>query len=248
MPEDDRRLPHPQGPGGEHVVAAAHGEHGASQEPSEDRDLHDGDGEDDRRLARPRRQRGDRHGQQQRRDGEHHVDHAHDEGVHPAAEGPGQRAEGHAADQADDRGADAHDQRLLRPHEQSGEQVTAAVVGTEREAGLRPGDRVGLLAHLVQEQALGRVVRGDPGRDDREDHERQGDAGTDEEDGVAPQPAPGAGDERDPGCLLDLAGPGHGAATARRGGEAVDALLAPVCLSLEGVVGHGVTSSGLGGR
>ncbi len=107
---------------------------------------------------------------------------------------------------------DTDDEGLAAADDEPGEQVAPDRVGPEREAGLRSGDRVGLLAHLVEEQARGRVVRRDERGEDREQEEDERDAGADEEDGVAAQPLPGAREERLAGAAGDLAGAGDGRA------------------------------------
>ena len=87
---------------------------------------------------------------------------AHHERVDPAAERPGDDAQGHAADEAEDGGEDADDEGLAAADQQAREHVAAAAVRAEREAGLRAGNRVALWSDLVQEQPGSGVVRGDP--------------------------------------------------------------------------------------
>ena len=134
-------LLHPERRGGEHVVGVPLAEHLAAQQPGEHRDLHDRHGDDHRPLVGPLEQRRDGDGQQQRREREHHVDDAHHDGVHPAAERTGEQAEEHAADQAEQGGHDTDQQGLPGRQHHPGEQVAAQEVAPPREAGLRRRER-----------------------------------------------------------------------------------------------------------
>ena len=122
--------------------------------------------------------------------------------VDPAAEGAREGAKDEPSGEREEGGEDTDIQRLLAADDQAGEQVSATRVGAQGVARLRARDGVGLGADLVEEVADGRVVRGDPRSDQGKQDEGRGDDKADEEDGIAAQPAPGAGDEGHPGRLV----------------------------------------------
>ena len=77
-----------------------------------------------------------RDGEQNRRQGHDDFGESHQNRVDPAADGTGDRTEGQPADEAEERGEHAHDQRLPAPDEQAREQVATAVVGAAIAEGL----------------------------------------------------------------------------------------------------------------
>ena len=120
---------------------------------------------------------------------------------------PASRAEREAAEEAEQRGEDADDERLAAADDEPGQDVAAGVVGAEREARLGTGDGVALRAGPCRAAGPAAGSCGAiSGAKMRQQDEQHGDAGPEQEDRVAPQPLPGAGDERDAGALLDVAG------------------------------------------
>ena len=146
-----------------------------------------------------------------------------------AAERAGQDAEDQAADQAEDGGEDPDDEGLAAAHEQPREQVPTAVVGAQREARLGAGHGIGLRADLVEERRAAGSCGAIQGEMTARTMKATVMARPNEEHRVAAQPSPRAGDQRDPGGLVDGGG-----------GEGVDALLAAPGVRR---FGHGVTSS-----
>ena len=144
-------------------------------------------------------------GHQQSRDREHHVDHPHDHGVDPAAEGAGQDAEQQAAGHAQQKRDHAHQQRRTGPEHDAAELVAAELVQAEPELGGRPGD-VGRCDDAGT-GSVGGVVRRDPGREDSHQDEEGNEREPDDSDRVAAQPAPGVLAEA-AALLADLRGLG----------------------------------------
>ena len=66
---------------------------------------------------------------------------------------PARIAERQTARQAEQRGEDTDDQGLAAADDEPRQDVTTRGVGAQGEAGLGPGDRVGLGPHLVEEQS-----------------------------------------------------------------------------------------------
>lgn len=241
VPQHDGAGTHAEGASREHVIARPLGKHGAAQEPGKHRQVGHRDGDDDGHLARLRRKGGDRDGQQQGWHREHDVDGAHDQGVDPAAEGAREGAKDEPSGEREEGGEDTDIQRLLAADDQAGEQVSATRVGAQGVARLRARDGVGLGADLVEEVADGRVVRGDPRSDQGKQDEGRGDDKADEEDGIAAQPAPGAGDEGHPGRVVDPSG------FADRFGECVDLGLAARGTKAAGALGGSLAHGRLTG-
>ena len=106
-----------------------------------------------RRRTRPRHDQED-----ERRQHDEHVEHAHERGVDPAAEVGGDDAERAAEDGGED-GADRADrQRGVRPGQGPGEHAAPQFVGAERLRPARRGQRLPAVAVRVEaEQAPGRA-------------------------------------------------------------------------------------------
>ena len=132
----------------------AHRQRACPHDPAAARHQRDGDGDDHVEHAgaehRHHRQR-----QDDQREGHQHVEHALEDEVEPAAE-IGRADAQHQADQAaDDRGAEADDQRRARAVHQAREDVPAELVGAQQ---VQPARR---LHHGVEVVLLG-IERRDP--------------------------------------------------------------------------------------
>jgi len=108
-------------------LSLAQGEHLSTHEAG---DGHPGRGceHDHRRDERGAVERDQHQGEEQARDGEHHVGRAHQQRVDPAAREAGRQADRGADDQRDQRGHRPDAQRDTRPVEQAAEHVAAEAV------------------------------------------------------------------------------------------------------------------------
>ena len=159
------------------------------------------DGEDQHRdgdvVVALGRQRDARHAvdeqrDQDRREGKLHVGHAHDQRVQPAAEVAGQQSQRYAEDQREKNRGQPDAERDARAVHDGRQDVAALVVGAEEVralAALDPGRR---LERRVQVKRGGveRVLRGEPGREQRRADTDQRQRGRDHGD-RRPAEAPG---------------------------------------------------------
>ncbi|EMF27026.1 cation transport ATPase [Streptomyces gancidicus BKS 13-15] len=219
--EHDAALAHTQGLGREDVVRAALGQHRAAQQAGEHRHLHHTHGDHHRGQRLPH-DGGDGDRQQQRRQRQHHVDEAHDDGVDApsgvAAEGgrgAGDDADHEAGDQADQRGDDADEQGLPGADEHPGEQVAAEVVEAEPVAVAGPDELALVGEDLAAPGLRARRVGREERPDDRDEHEQDDDDGADDGHLAGLQPAEG---------LPPEAGAGAGLADGRQFRETLDLL------------------------
>ena len=158
----------PDGVRREHVVVLLLREHGPAQEPREDGDVHDPDGDHHVAQALPEH-RDDRDREQKPRDREHDVHQPHHTRVGEPAEVAGNGTEDEADREPDRDGNDADQERVARAVHDSAEHVAALDVEPEQ---VLPRRRLRLEDPVDEEDVVGRVVRRDPGRADRCDHER----------------------------------------------------------------------------
>ena len=135
-----------------------------------------------------------RHGQEDDGERHHHVGRAHQEGLDPPSEVAGGEAEDHAEDEREAVGEHAdHEAHAGAVHEPA-EQVAAERVGAQPElAGGADGHALHGEALVV---LLGRVVRGDPGRQQGDEDEADDDDDADHRELVAPEAAPDLAPER----------------------------------------------------
>ena len=185
-----------------------------------------------------RGQRRDRDGQQQRRDREHARRRCASRTSRPSRRTPRRGCRAIRPPMRPKRVAKTPTMRVWRlPTMQAGEQVAAAAVGAEREAGLGAGDGVALRPDLVEQQPGSGVVRARcSGAKIASRMNSEGDRRADEEDRVAAQPAPGARDERDTGgsstAPASLDGTVRDGRAAARGACARGELVDPLLLAL----------------
>ncbi len=124
----------------------------------------DGDAErDDQREEAGAQHGGDGEAEQDRREGEQHVDQAHQRLVE-ALEIGGAQADQRAEAAADHDGDDADAQRGAQAEQDAAQHVAALVVGAQQEVGAaRAADRAEAQPHV---EGVG-IERRDPGREDR---------------------------------------------------------------------------------
>src|SRR5919204_608907 len=182
--KEDYRPPHAHGARGEHEVVLALREHGAAEQPREDRDVHDPDRDHD--LVQAGVQDGDDPDrEEQAGDRQHHVHAAHDQRVDEAADVARDRAEDEADREADRDRDDPDDEREPRAVEDPAVHVAAQLVDAEPVLVRRPG----AAAARDQEQVLLlRRVGREQRRERRRDDEDQDEDGAEDRRGVAHEP------------------------------------------------------------
>ena len=145
---------------------------------------------DDREEARPERGH-ERERQQDLRERERDVHDGADDGIHRAAQESARQPGRHADDEAHQDGRHPDEQRDAGPVDDPAQHVAPDLIGAERIGGIAAG-----LPHRRREPAeqrlLGRIVRRDPRRGDRDAHHRQQDKRADERGRVEREPPPGA--------------------------------------------------------
>ncbi|MCY1534292.1 hypothetical protein D9M68_696580 [compost metagenome] len=185
--------------GGNHVVTGLFAHDGRTRQAHEVRLEDERDRDHGVDEARPKN-RDKNQGEQQRREGEDDVHHAHDDGIDPATEVAGDDAKRDAADERQRRDDDADEQREARAVDQTGQHVAADGVGTEQVAGAaallpdrRNQNRITVLRH--------RIMGRDPRRKDRQQNEEQEEHEADDGAAVLGEIIPELGQSRPAGRI-----------------------------------------------
>ena len=199
-----------QAAGRGHELPLGHRQGRAPGDASEQGDGQDADDERHRRDALPA-DRGQGHGQHERREGEHGVEHGHDHDLDASPEVPGDHPERAADEQADRHGHDPHDQRDPGAMHDARQHVAAVAVEAEHVLPARSLE--------AAEEVSAAGIGGPQRRGESDDHQEREPSQRQAEQ-HAPSPFPRAAPSRGLSCAVahgGSSGPARSRAHRRAG-------------------------------